>query len=228
MYEFVRGPMMWIAFAICILGLIYQAYRLFRLTRRKDEIFYTSVGKSSSVSERLLQFFKGWLKGIKDWSITVKGTVIGLQPLLAVLTFVFHVCLIVTPLFLMAHNILLFESWQWNLPSFSEFATDILTIVFLICTAVFLVRRIFVPRVRAVSTLWDYLLLLITLAPFLTGYLAYHQLVEYETIIIIHILAGELMLMSMGVTKLGHMIFFFFVRFFIGSEYSFRGGTRTW
>lgn len=228
MYEFVRGPMMWIAFAICILGLIYQAYRLFRLTRRKDEIFYTSVGKSSSVSERLLQFFKGWLKGIKDWSITVKGTVIGLQPLLAVLTFVFHVCLIVTPLFLMAHNILLFESWQWNLPSFSEFATDILTIVFLICAAVFLVRRIFVPRVRAVSTLWDYLLLLITLAPFLTGYLAYHQLVEYETIIIIHILAGELMLMSMGVTKLGHMIFFFFVRFFIGSEYSFRGGTRTW
>lgn len=228
MYDFVRGPMMWIAFAICILGLIYQAYRLFRLTRRKDEIFYTSVGKSSSVSERLLQFFKGWLKGIKDWSITVKGTVIGLQPLLAVLTFVFHVCLIVTPLFLMAHNILLFESWQWNLPSFSEFATDILTIVFLICAAVFLVRRIFVPRVRAVSTLWDYLLLLITLAPFLTGYLAYHQLVEYETIIIIHILAGELMLMSMGVTKLGHMIFFFFVRFFIGSEYSFRSGTRTW
>lgn len=228
MYEFVRGPMMWIAFAICILGLVYQAYRLIRLTRRKEEIYYTSESKSSSVSEKLLKFFKGLLRGIRNWPVAVKGTVIGLQPLLAVLTFVFHVCLIVTPLFLMAHNILLFESWQWNLPSLSEFATDILTIVFLICAAVFIVRRIFVPRVRAVSTLWDYLLLLITLAPFLTGYLAYHQLIEYETIIIIHILAGELMLIAMGVTKLGHMIFFFFVRLLIGSEYSFRGGTRTW
>jgi nitrate reductase gamma subunit len=229
MYEFVRGPMMWIAFAVCILGLMYQAYRLIRLTRCKEESYYTSRDKSSSVSERLLQFFKGrWLRWIRNWSITVKGTVIGLQPLLAVLTFVFHVCLIVTPLFLMAHNILLFESWQWSLPSFSEFTTDILTIIFLICAAVFLVRRILVPRVRAVSSLWDYILLLITLAPFLTGYLAYHQLVQYETIIVIHILAGELMLISMGVTKLGHMIFFFFVRLFIGSEYSFGGGTRTW
>ncbi len=229
MYEFVRGPMMWIAFAVCILGLVYQAYRLIRLTRCKEESSYTSRDKSSSVSERLLQFFKGrWLRWIKNWSITVKGTVIGLQPLLAVLTFVFHVCLVVTPLFLMAHNILLFESWQWNLPSFSEFTTDILTIIFLICAAVFLVRRIIVPRVRAVSSFWDYILLLITLAPFLTGYLAYHQLIQYETIIIIHILAGELMLISMGVTKLGHMMFFFFVRLFVGSEYSFRGGTRTW
>jgi nitrate reductase gamma subunit len=229
MYEFVRGPMMWIAFVICILGLVYQAYRLIRLTRSKEGKFYTTAVREVGCSERFLQLFKSkWLKWIKNCSITVKGSIIGLQPLLAVLTFVFHICLIVTPLFLMAHNILLFESWKFNLPSFSEFTTDILTIVFLVCAGVFLVRRIVVSRVRAVSSLWDYLLLLITIAPFLTGYLAYHQLVQYETIIIIHILAGELMLIAVGVTKLGHMIFFFFVRLLIGTEYSFRGGTRTW
>jgi hypothetical protein len=45
---------------------------------------------------------------------------------------------------------------------------------------------------------------------------------------ILHILAGEVMLMAIPFTKLGHMLFFFFYRFFIGSEYSFVRGTRSW
>jgi hypothetical protein len=46
--------------------------------------------------------------------------------------------------------------------------------------------------------------------------------------LIAHILAGELMLIVIPFTKLGHMLFFFLYRFLIGSEYSFGQGTRTW
>jgi hypothetical protein len=46
--------------------------------------------------------------------------------------------------------------------------------------------------------------------------------------IFLHILSGEIMLITLPFTRLGHMIFFFLYRFMIGSEYSFARGTRTW
>jgi nitrate reductase gamma subunit len=45
---------------------------------------------------------------------------------------------------------------------------------------------------------------------------------------IVHIVSGELMLMLIPFTKLGHMIYFFFYRLLIGSEYSFGQGKRAW
>ena len=72
------------------------------------------------------------------------------------------------------------------------------------------------------------MILLIAAAPFLTGYIAYHQWFNYDTVITLHILAGEVMLISIPFTKLGHMLFFFLYRFLIGNEYSFARGEKTW
>jgi len=85
-------------------------------------------------------------------------------------------------------------------------------------------RRIVIPRVQSISTSYDYLLLFITALPFLTGFYAYHQYFDYKTVITLHIAAGEVMLIAMPFTKLGHMVFFFFVRIFVGSEHSFGKG----
>lgn len=231
MYEFLRGPMMWIAFLVFIFGLIYQAYNLIKMTKKSEKVYYTSKvkAKGKTFKESLKRILS--IPSIQTWNnlrISIKGTILGSQPMLALLTSVFHLCIIITPVFLVGHNILLFQSWGLSLCTFSESTTDILTVIFLGCALILIIRRIFVPSVRSVTSLYDYLLLLITIAPFLTGYIAYHQLIDYRTIIIIHIIAGELMLLSIGLTKLGHMIFFFFVRFFIGSEYSFRSGSRKW
>jgi nitrate reductase gamma subunit len=104
----------------------------------------------------------------------------------------------------------------------------VLTLVVLICGAYFLGRRLFLARVRAITTAYDYLILLIAIAPFLTGYFAYHQWFDYDAVMTLHILAGEVMLITIPFTKLGHMLFFFLYRFFIGNEYSFVRGSRTW
>jgi hypothetical protein len=82
--------------------------------------------------------------------------------------------------------------------------------------------------VRIISTAYDYLVLGITVAPFLTGFFAYHLWFDYKTVITIHMLVGELMLIAIPFTKIGHMVFFFFVRILIGSEYSFGRGSREW
>ncbi|OHD68107.1 MAG: hypothetical protein A2W19_01800 [Spirochaetes bacterium RBG_16_49_21] len=223
MYDFIRGPMLWISFIVFMCGLVFQFYKIFSITGKKEA---PSLIRKDANNKGLAKLKKYLNKALS--SVALKGTILGTQPFVALLSFIFHVCIIATPLFLLAHNILLFESWRFRLFSLSESTTDIMTVVFLACAALFLIRRIFIPTVRAVSGIYDYLLLLVAAAPFITGFLAYHQLVDYETIIIIHIISGELMLIAVGLTKLGHMIFFFFVRLHIGSEYSFRGGSRSW
>jgi nitrate reductase gamma subunit len=93
---------------------------------------------------------------------------------------------------------------------------------------VLLVRRIVRPEVRILSTAWDYFLLVLTSAPFVTGFLAYHQIGPYKLTLILHILLSEILLIVIPFSKLGHIILFFFSRAFIGFEMGTRRGARTW
>lgn len=166
--------------------------------------------------------------GFQLWLKRVKLTIFGISPITITVSTVFHICLVITPLFVLGHNDLIDLSWNFSMFSFSETVTDILTILFLICAAFFLLRRIFLPRLRAISSFYDYVVLLLAIMPFLTGFLAYHQLFDYRTIMILHMLFGELMLMAIPFTKLVHMIFFFLNRFFIVNEHTLGKGSRVY
>jgi nitrate reductase gamma subunit len=216
-YDFLRGPMLWISSSILVLGVIYRIVLLISLTRRKE----AHPGADASR-------FAGFGRFIKGIRVPLRGPLMELEPWMGLLCLAFHFFVIVTPFFLVGHSILFLESWGVSIASFSEKTSDRLTLGLLACSALLLFRRLFMARVRLITTLSDYLLLFVTMAPFLTGYLAYHQFGDYETVIILHMASGELMMITLGVTKLGHMFFFFFSRFFIGSEYSFGGGSRRW
>ena len=221
MVNFVQGQLILIAFIVFILGLVYQGIQFFKLTRKKE----WGVPPSSMEIKREKKTAKQWIIEVLR---SLNGALWETDPALTIITALFHVCLIATPLFLLGHNILLDQSWGWRLFSFPESLSDILTLIVLICGIYFLGRRLFLARVRAISSTYDYIVLLIAVAPFLTGFLAYHQWFDYETVTLLHILSGVLMLFTIPFTKLGHMIFFFLYRFFIGNEYSFVRGSRTW
>jgi nitrate reductase gamma subunit len=219
MYDFIRGQFVSIAFIIFILGLIFQLIQFFRLTQKKEWVYPPlDVKREKKTAGKWIAFCLA----------SLNGTLWKTDPLITVVTSVFHVFLILVPIFLLGHNILLDQSWGLSLWSLPESITDILTLVFLICVAFFLGRRLFLSRVRAITTPYDYVILLIVAAPFLTGFIAYHQWFNYDTVITLHILAGEVMLISIPFTKLGHMLFFFLYRFLIGNEYSFARGEKTW
>jgi len=221
MYELVRGPFLWASSILCVCGIAWQILRLVRLTKKKrDATVHTITIEKTQLKEKIT-------KDLKSLPGKIRFSVWGALPFLSVLSLIFHLTIIATPLFQTGHGILLYESLGIDIPVLSEAATDVMTVVFLASALVLLFRRIVSARVRSVSTFYDYLLFAVTAAPFVTGFLAYHQLVNYETIIIIHMLAGEIMLVFIGTTKLGHMVFFFFARFFVRGEYSL-GGTRSW
>ena len=219
MNNFIRGQLIWIAFLIFIIGLIFHFIRFFKLTRKKEWAYPPLEIKPQKKTSG---------QWVTSCLASLNGTLWKTDPLMTVVTSAFHVFLVAVPLFLLGHNILLDQSWGLGLWSLPESFTDTLTLMVILCAAFFLTRRLFLARVRAISTLYDYVVLLIAIAPFLTGYFAYHQWFDYNTIMTLHILAGEVMLLAIPFTKLGHMLFFFLYRFFIGSEYSFARGTRVW
>ena len=66
----------------------------------------------------------------------------------------------------------------------------------------------------------DYVLLATAASPFITGFLAFHQLFfDYKVIVTLHILFGEVILMAIPFTRLVHMLFFWLTRAHTGSEF---------
>jgi nitrate reductase gamma subunit len=142
--------------------------------------------------------------------------------------FLFHICLLATPVFLNAHNILWDEAFgvsPWSMP---DKVADIFCMVLLVAGLYLLARRMIRPEVRILTGVGDVVLLLLTLLPFLTGLLAYHQWGPYETMVLLHIISAEVLLVLIPFTKLGHMVLFFFTRAFIGFEMGGRRGARSW
>lgn len=216
LYTFLTGPALWLTFTIFFGGLIVRVAYLYGLSRERDRVLYNHAS---------LQWA---LRSIAQWLIPWGSASMRSQPVFTLVFFVFHICLLAVPVFLLAHNTLWDEAFgvsPWSMP---EKVADVLTMV-LMATVVFLpLRRITKPEVRILTSPWDYTLLLLTLMPFLTGFLAYHQWGPYQAMLILHILFSEILLIIIPFSKLGHMVLFFFSRSFIGFEMGGRRGARSW
>jgi nitrate reductase gamma subunit len=70
--------------------------------------------------------------------------------------------------------------------------------------------------------------LAIVVAPFVTGFLAYHQWLGYKFWLILHILSGEIMLVAIPFTRLSHMFFFPMTRGYLGSEFGYVRHVKDW
>ena len=57
---------------------------------------------------------------------------------------------------------------------------------------------------------------------------AYRQWGPYELMMIFHVISGEVLLILIPFTKLGHMVLFFFTRAFIGFEMGARRNAPSW
>ncbi len=210
LYNILRFYLIWIAFAVFIGGSIYKVKTLIDLAKKeKVALFYIN--------------WKDTMRSLLHWLIPFASRNWRLRPVITIVTFLFHICLVFTPIFLLSHNILWYESWGITWWTLSEGTADIMTIIVISACIFFLLRRIFAAEVRFVTFASDYLLLAITFLPFLTGFLAYHQwILPHKAMLNLHILFGEIMLIAIPFTRLGHMFYFFLTRAYMGSEHGYR------
>ena len=210
-YTLITGPLAWLSFAVFLGGSLFRFITLFKLAKEKD----------ASVFEYMNLKFA--LRSIAHWLTPFATRNMRINPAMTVVTFAFHLCLFIAPLFLFAHVVLIEESFGFHFPTLPNSVADIFSLVVVISCLFFAARRVMLPEVKYLTTWVDIAILLVVAAPFLTGFWVFHQWAGFETMTLVHIVSGELMLAIIPFTKLFHMFLFPFIRGYIGSEF---GGVR--
>lgn len=216
MYAFLTGPAVWISITVFLVGLLARVTFLIGLSRERDRIVYNHAS------------FSWGLKSILHWIFPWASASTRQQPIFALAVFVFHISLLAVPLFLNAHNVLWDEAFGASLWSMPDAVADTMTVLLIVSGVFLFARRLLRPEVRILTGVWDYVLLALTMTPFISGFLAYHQWGNYEVSFYTHIISAEVLLILIPFTKLSHMILFFFTRAFIGFEMGNRRGARAW
>ena len=214
-YELARGPFAWIALIIFVLGSLYRIVFLL-LTGKKEPALDPSKSRKDAA------------RSILHGLIPFGSTYMRRQPVFTMVSFIFHLCVVILPIFLLAHIVLWYESWEiqwWSLP---DFPADLMTLWVILACLYFILRRLLIPQVKLVTRPVDLGLLFIILLTFLSGFLAYHQWGPYRPVLILHIIPSEILLVILPFSKLGHMLFFGFSRAYMGSEFGKILKARDW
>lgn len=215
MYDFSRGPLVWIAFAVLIAGSIYRIVSTIALAK-KDKVILPYIRARYS------------LRSLAHWSVPFAARNMRLRPGFVILSFLFHICLVLTPILTVGHVMLWRESWGiswWTLP---DSLSKLMSFIVIIGGLSFVLRRLAHPTVRYVSSAGDFVLVVLVLAPFVTGLMAYYQIFDYNTVIIVHMWSGAIWLAMIPFTRIAHMLYFPLTRSYMGSEFGFVRNARDW
>jgi nitrate reductase gamma subunit len=206
-----KGPMFDWAIAIFALGILVRIVEIFLLGRKVNyaeargtewgpgfrTMLTRSIADPGTFQRAPFNVITGWI-----WHLGF---------LIALLLFIPHIELIKS---------VLGVSWP-GLPNPVVDAVSAVTIFALVAT---LVHRVTHPVKKHISTFEDYLVWAVTFLPLLTGYLAYHRLINpYPLALGLHILAAEIFLIVLPFTKLTHMFTAFIARWYNGAIFGRKG-----
>jgi nitrate reductase gamma subunit len=193
---FARGPLFRFSFAVMVLGLgRHVAVTIWGLVRA----FRLSDDKNVSWRQAMRQTF--------DWLVPVRH--LRQRWFYSLMSVIFHICVIMVPIFLLIHIRLLQKSigvsW-WALPMV---AADVLTLTTVATLLVLISGRVGNSAARGISRVQDYLIPALIMVPFLSGFLAAHPTLNpfpYNPTLLVHILGADLCILLVPFTKLAHMV----------------------
>ena len=207
----VRGDMFDIALTIFVVGLLIRLFEIISLGRPKD------------LSEPRGTEFGPGMKTILTRSFP-EANVFKRQPLTVITGIVFHLGLLISILLFIPHIELIRETLGFGWPGLANPIVDAAAVIGIVGLLAALWNRVTSPVMRLLTTKEDYLVWIATFLPMLTGYLAYHRMVDpYPLILGLHILSVEFLLIVFPFTKLMHTFTLFLARWYNGAMSGRRG-----
>jgi nitrate reductase gamma subunit len=196
--EWARGPMFKFAFVVMALGLLRHFVVAVVGTM---QALYRAGDKKIP--------YKAVFRTTLDWLLPIKKLGEVNRPVYSVFSMVFHVGLILTPIFLLPH----IDLWRRGLgigwPSIPHALADALTLITLATAIGLVIGRIGHKQARRISRAQDILLPPLLMVPFITGFLAMHPAwnpMDYNVAMFIHVMSANLIFILIPSTKLGHII----------------------
>lgn len=207
----VRGTGLNIAVVIFLLGVLWRLIEIYSLGRKKDLAAPRHVAGAS-----------GWHTVFRR-SVPPPG-MLKRSPVSYIGGYAFHIGLAIV-VFLFAPHIKLIESLiglSW--PGLPSQFVDFVAVVTMAAMVVVLVDRLNKPVKRYLSTFEDWFTWTVTFLPVLTGWMAVqHLLLPYTTMLALHILSVEILLVVLPFTKLFHAFTVFGSRWFNGAVNGHKG-----
>lgn len=206
-----RGPGLQISLAVFVIGTAIRLLEMWLLGRKPD----LSEARGSGIAG-------GW-RTLFTRSWPMQGA-LKRVPLVYIGGYVFHVGFFVTFLFYAPHILFLRGATGFTWPALPAYLIDVIGLVSIAALVALLVHRLTDPVRRFLSRTGDYVAWLATFLPLLTGYFAYHRLVtDYTTMLALHVLSFELLLVLIPLTKLMHTFTFAVARWYNGAIAGRRG-----
>jgi nitrate reductase gamma subunit len=195
--DFARGPFFRLCFAIMLLGLarifFLDIWGIYKAYRKADD---------KNIPWKLI------LSRGLEWFLPV-NRVARNRPVYSIFSILFHIGLLLVPIFLFAH-VKLWEtsvgiSWL-TLPYSWAYWLTISTIVFGIALVI---GRLMNKSSSFLSRKQDYLWPLLLLIPFVTGFVCAHIIVSpntYKFFMLVHVLSADLIFVLIPFTKIAHCV----------------------
>ncbi len=202
----VRGPGFDIALAIMIGGILLRVVEIVVLGRKKD----FAKAKGSPVTQGI--------KTVFTRSLARKG-MMKEAPVTYIAGYVFHLGFFIAFLFLGAHisliNSLIGLSW----PDFNKALIETAAALAVIAAIALAYTRVTNPVRRAITQFDDWVVLVLSVLPLITGYIAVNRVFGVDATLWmgIHILSALLLMIAFPFTKLMHAVTFLLARYYNGS-----------
>ena len=186
-YSIAEGPLLWMVLILFSAGFLMRLTFFAVSVLRNRRLYHQFQAATISIFGRLfIPLHKAFLR----------------RPFYTTLRYMFHICLLVLPIWVSGHIVLWSESrFEWDWAPLPEAWADWMTIGCLAFLSFFLLRRLFSAEARRRTTIRDVVLILITALPFATGYFLTHGTLARigflgDNMIIWHMLSGELMIVA--------------------------------
>ncbi len=219
MLEFLSGPLFLLSLLVFFVGLAVRIVKYIRgLDWKLERVAYSYAG-AAGVKGAIWSIFK-WIVpfGTHGWRKQVFATIA---------FFLFHLGVVICPLFLVQHTQLIGSYIGFSLPALPACAGDVCALLGFLGGILLLLRRITLPQVRLLTDWKDIALLGLCLFTIGTGLLARFQLGTYDVMLGAHMFSGDLILLLAPFTKLSHIALFFASRAQLGIDFAVKRGGAT-
>jgi nitrate reductase gamma subunit len=196
--ELARGPLFRVSLAILVLGLAYR----FIVALVQIVQVWRSAGDRRVPTKAVARATLSWI---------FPRRLLRARPLYSVASLLFHVGIILVPLFLLGHVALLSGWLPAGWPTLGPLAADVLTILCIVALGGLLVGRLASRTARALSKPQDVLILAVLFLLMLFGLFASHpgwSPFDARAMVLLHMLAGNLVLILTPTTKIAHCVLY--------------------
>ena len=168
-----------------------------------------------------------------EWKAAIKSTlrwlfpverIFAQRPLYSLFSILFHIGLILVPIFLLAHVQLWRQSLGFGWPVLPPFWAELLTLTTIFFGLALFLGRLGSRRSRALSRFQDYFWPILLIIPFITGYACADlnpDPAAYQFLMLVHILSGELIFILLPFTKIAHCVLVPLSQFIIRLSWKF-------